>query len=71
MAEFNQWSFVFARYVSRLTPGAHDPYSPHTTEALNWFIAEPSKDSILTSSSRKSRSTALGVIEVLKCNVAL
>jgi hypothetical protein len=25
--------------------GAHDPYSPHTTEALNWFIAESSKGS--------------------------
>jgi hypothetical protein len=25
--------------------GAHDPYSPHTTEALNWFIAESTKGS--------------------------
>jgi hypothetical protein len=25
--------------------GAHDPYSPHTMEALNWFIAESSKGS--------------------------
>ena len=31
--------------VSLETYGAHDPYPPHTTEALNWFIAESSRDS--------------------------
>src|SRR5207249_2945092 len=26
-------------------PGAHDPYPPHTTEALKWFLAEAAKSS--------------------------
>ena len=25
--------------------GAHDPYPPNTTEALNWFVAEANKNS--------------------------
>jgi hypothetical protein len=24
--------------------GGHDPYPPHTTEALNWFVAESWKN---------------------------
>jgi 1,4-alpha-glucan branching enzyme len=41
------------RKVRLETYGAHDPYSPHTIEALNWFIAESSKDSPRSRESEK------------------
>jgi hypothetical protein len=51
--------------------GAHDPYPPHTTEALNWFVAEANKSSPAKRESdfdkffKKARSSTTAVLAVL------